>query len=236
MALQYATKLEGALGSDSLSELFQRKANDLSLMIFKKYYSEKYRMFADNDDLDTYSEQVNVLAILTDVVQKCYSKELLQRVWQNNIAHSSIYFSYYSNLAMRKVGLGDSYVQRLDIWRKNLSLGLTTWAEHSVVESSRSDCHAWGASPNIELYRILAGIDSDAPCFSKLRVQPNPGSLTSISGVFPHPKGSVRFDYLKNENNEWSFQLQLPENLSGVFVWDNKEYSLVSGLNIWKFK
>jgi hypothetical protein len=49
----------------------------------------------------------------------------------------------------------------LDEWRSQMSRGLTTWAEKQ--EPTRSDCHAWGASPNIEVYRIVLGIDTDAP-------------------------------------------------------------------------
>ena len=66
-------------------------------------------------------------------------------------------------------------------------VGIDTWAE--MPEPSRSDCHAWGASPNIRVYRILLGIDSDAPGlgrYGSLRL----GKLKEVSGTIPHPLGT----------------------------------------------
>ncbi len=59
---------------------------------------------------------------------------------------------------------------------KSCNVGLTTWAEIDDLNRARSDCHAWGSSPNIELYRIVLGIDSDAPGFSKVKIEPHLGA------------------------------------------------------------
>ena len=85
------------------------------------------------------------------------------------LAPASIYFKFYLHQALVKAGLGNDYLNWLGIWRKNLDMGLTTWAEISDINNARSDCHAWGASPNIEFFRIVMGIDSDAPGFRKLK-------------------------------------------------------------------
>lgn len=66
-------------------------------------------------------------------------------------------------LALKKVGYGNRYLNQLAVWHEHIASGLSTWAEISDTHSTRSDCHAWGASPNIELYRIVLGIDTDAP-------------------------------------------------------------------------
>ena len=99
-----------------------------------------------------------------------------------------------------------------------MALGLTTWAE--MPEPSRSDCHAWGASPNIEFYRILLGIDSDAPGFRKIRI---------VSGTIPHPLGSVTAAYKLDERGEGTARLVLPEGTTGIFIWDGKEIPLKPG-------
>jgi alpha-L-rhamnosidase len=52
-----------------------------------------------------------------------------------------------------------------------LNRGLTTWAE-TADPTTRSDCHAWSASPNYELFRTVLGIDSAAPGFRRV----NPAS------------------------------------------------------------
>ena len=84
-----------------------------------------------------------------------------------SLAPASIYFKFYLHQALTKAGLGNDYMSWLGKWRENMDLGLTTWAETSDVNTSRSDCHAWGLSPNIEFFRTILGIDSDAPGFQK---------------------------------------------------------------------
>ena len=71
-----------------------------------------------------------------------------------------------------------------------LALGLTTWAEKS--EPTRSDAHAWGASPNVEFLRDGARRGLGRPRGSRgCTSNRTSGALTEISGRVPHPKGFV---------------------------------------------
>lgn len=134
---------------------------------------------------------------------------------------------------MIKSGLGNDYLKWLDKWRENMELGLTTWAETSEVSISRSDCHAWGSSPNIEFFRTILGIDSDAPGFSKIKIKPHLGSLESISGDMPHPNGKISVAY-KVQNGILQTEITIPANTSGTFVWKDKSYPLKEGKNTYK--
>ena len=64
----------------------------------------------------------------------------------------------------------------LGTWRHILKDGLTTWQE-SERTAVRSDCHAWGSSPNVELFRTVLGIHTAASGFQRVRIEPNPGKL-----------------------------------------------------------
>ena len=108
-----------------------------------------------------------------------------------------------------------------------MALGLTTWAE--MPEPTRSDCHAWGASPNIEFFRILLGINSNAPGFKSIRIAPSLGDLKEVSGTMPHPVGSVTASYKLDKKGKLTARLILPTGTDGVFVWKGKEYQLKSG-------
>jgi len=108
--------------------------------------------------------------------------------------------------------------------------GLTTWAEYSDINTSRSDCHAWGASPNIEFFRTILGIDSYAPGFSKIKIEPHLGALTAISGEIPHPNGKVTVDY-KFEKGKWRININLPQTTTGILLWKAKQYMLKAGNN-----
>lgn len=112
-------------------------------------------------------------------------------------------------------------------------MGMTTWAETSDVSTTRSDCHAWGSSPNIEFFRTVLGIDSDAPGFAKVKIEPHLGTLQNLSGEMPHPKGKIKVGYSKNEE-KWSIEINLPKNVSGSLKWKGKSYSLKEGSNLIK--
>ncbi|MEP6684419.1 MAG: alpha-L-rhamnosidase C-terminal domain-containing protein, partial [Parafilimonas sp.] len=140
------------------------------------------------------------------------------------------YFKYYLHMALVKGGYGNDYMNWLDVWRNNIKMGLTTWAEISDLENTRSDCHAWGCSPNIEFFRTVLGIDSDAPGFSKIKIEPHLGNLTNVSGEIPHPSGKVAVAY-KLDSTKWNVQINLPINTSGIFIWKAKNYILKAGNN-----
>jgi alpha-L-rhamnosidase len=108
-----------------------------------------------------------------------------------------------------------------------LTEGMTTWAE--MPSPTRSDCHAWGASPNVELFRTFLGIDTDAPGFTKVRIAPALGKLREASGAIPHPLGKVKVDYKVSKNGHMKASIQLPETVSGRFIWNAHEYPLHGG-------
>jgi alpha-L-rhamnosidase len=126
--------------------------------------------------------------------------------------------------------LGNDYLSWLDKWRENIRMGLTTWAEISDLVNNRSDCHAWGASPNIEFFRTVLGIDSYAPGFSKVKIEPHLGRLQTASGEIPHPNGKLTVAYTY-EKVGWKININLPASTGGIFIWKGKTYPLKVGSN-----
>lgn len=107
-----------------------------------------------------------------------------------------------------------------------LDLGLTTWAEKA--DPTRSDAHAWGASPNIEFLRTVLGVDSTAPRFARVGITPHLGTLSEVSGRVPHPKGFVEVA-LKRSGDALEAQITLPGDVSGDLFWKGKRYPLHPG-------
>ena len=146
------------------------------------------------------------------------------------LTEATIYFKFYVHQALTKAGLGNDYLNWLNIWKQNLAMGMTTWAEISDINNTRSDCHAWGASPNIELYRIVLGIDSDEPGFKKVKINPHLGTLSHANGTVPHPNGNISASYEQTGDN-WKIFITLPSNTPGYLVWKGKRYELKPGEN-----
>jgi len=86
--------------------------------------------------------------------------------------------------ALRKVGLGDRYIERLAPWRGMLALGLTSAPEKP--EPTRSDTHAWSAHPNYGMLATVLGVRPSAPGFRTVLVAPSLGPLRTALGRVPH--------------------------------------------------
>lgn len=230
-AFQEAADLENKLGIPAFANEYQQSIDLLKKTIRAKYWDKEKKMFADREEKDVFSQHTNALAILTGIVNTQEAAQISQELLTNNqLAPASIYFKYYLHQALIKAGKGNDYLKWLDKWRENMSLGLTTWAETSDVDKTRSDCHAWGASPNIEFYRTILGVDSDGIGFSKVKIEPHLGQMTEMTGTVPHPKGNIAVSY-KLENGKWNIQIELPKTITGKLVWNAKTIVLKEGTN-----
>jgi hypothetical protein len=230
-AYQWAAEMEGKMGLPVYASLYNKMATQLKQTIRKKYWNTAKKLYADTKEQTSFSQHANALAILTGLVddknKKAFCRQLLN---DSSLTQCTIYFRHYLHLALVKGGLGNEYINWLDVWRNNIKMGLTTWAEVSDLANTRSDCHAWGSSPNIEFFRTVLGIDSDAPGFEKIKIEPHLGTLTKASGEIPHPSGKVEVDY-HFENNKWLIKIILPKQTSGTFIWAKKTYAIKGGTN-----
>jgi hypothetical protein len=230
-AYQVAANMEEKSGMKEYGRMYNKYAAQLKNTIRKKYWDASKGLVADRPEKDLYSQHANTLAILTEVVSGNEAAAIARKiVADTSLAQASIYFKYYLHRALIKAGLGNDYISWLGAWRDNLKMGLTTWGESPDINTTRSDCHAWGSSPNIEFLRTIVGIDSDAPGFTKIKVRPHPGPLNNIKAEMPHAKGKISAEYLK-KNNRWFITLDLPAGLTGTLVWAGKNYPLKAGKN-----
>jgi len=226
-AYQVVARLEDSLGMKAFAVEYSKKALILAQTIKTKYWDYNKQLFADTKEKNYFSQHPNILAILTNVASGDKAKQLAQKIiTDTSLTQATIYFQYYLNQALRKTGFGDLYLDRLQVWKNNLANGLTTWAEISNIDAARSDCHAWGASPNIEFFRIVLGIDSDAPGFNKIRIEPHLGALKNANGIMPHPKGEIKVSYLFSDAGKLNAVISIPAGTSGVFLWKGKKYVL----------
>ena len=231
LAYQTAADLENTIGMKEYARIYTENAVQLQKTIQAKYWDNTKKLYADRIEKDLFSQHANALAILTGLVNKndaaILGKKLLS---DTTLAPASIYFKYYLHQALIQAGMGDDYMKWLDTWRENINMGLTTWGETPDLNKTRSDCHAWGSSPNIEFFRTILGIDSDGLSFSKVRIEPHLGEIKNISGNIPHPNGTLAVSY-QLENGKWTIQIDLPTKTTGVFVWKGKEMRLTEGVN-----
>jgi alpha-L-rhamnosidase len=229
-ALQLAAEMEETIGDKNLAKTLKDRIEQLKSNIQKLYWDSKSGLYADVTSLDQFSQHVNSLAVITGVCAPEMQKPLMEKTLiSKDMAPCTIYFKYYLHQAATKAGLGNDYLAWLSEWRNQLSIGLTTWAESP--EPSRSDCHAWGCSPNIEFFRTVLGVDSDAPGFASVKITPHLGALKNAEGKIPHPKGVMEVKYSTTKKGTTA-EISLPKDLRGKLLWQGKAYSLVGGKQV----
>ena len=228
-AYQVMAELEEARGNTWQAGEYKASAEKLAAGVKAAYWNPARGLFADRAEQDNYSQHGNALAILCGIVDdpEALAQKLLT---DDSLAQCTIYYKFYLHEAYVKAGLGNDYLKWLDIWRENIAMGMTTWGEDANVFGTRSDCHAWGASPNIEFFRTVLGIDSDAVAFKRVRIEPHMGDLQEIGGTMPHPSGEISVHY-KVKGQKLQAEVTLPKDVDGLFVWNGKEQYVRGGKN-----
>ncbi len=226
-ALREAADLESALGSAELASHYGTLAGRIKEAVRKSCWDAQRRLMADTPAQKEFSQHVNVLAVLEGAIPINEQKEAMIKVLGDaSLTQCTFYFRFYLFRAMKKVGLGEEYLNQLEPWRQMLALGLTTWAENP--EPSRSDCHAWSAHPNFDLLATVAGIEPAAAGFKEVMIQPHLRNLPALKASLPHPRGEIAVQY-QRKGDGLVADVTLPQNVSGWFVWGGKKVALRPG-------
>ena len=235
VTLQYAHTLKQ---SADLFRAFgqETKANDqtersaaLARQTYLLCYNQEKGLLADTPDQKKFSQHAGIWAILCDAIPFADQKKIMENVLNDkSISQTTFYYRFYLTQAMKKAGMADLYYQELKPWKDMLRLGLTTFAE--TPEPSRSDCHAWSASPDYDFLATICGIMPEAPGFKRILIQPALGELSFVKASMPHPNGKITVFLQRRGENGLRAEVSLPENTSGTFCWKNKKYNLKSGM------
>jgi hypothetical protein len=185
-------------------------------------------LFRDASGVEAYSQQTNVLAVLTGAVPRAEQRALMERVLADTtLVRATYYFSFYVLEALRDAGLADRYIEQLAPWHDMLSLGLTSTPENP--EPTRSDSHAWAAHPNYGLLATVLGVRPGSAGFRTVRVTPALGPLRRAGGRVPHPLGEIDVALEREGPAGLRATVTLPPGLSGELVWNGKRVPLRAG-------
>ncbi len=198
----------------------------------KQCWDASSEMYADTPDKNSFSMHSNIMAVLCGMMAKDDQEKLLRRIVSNRgITQTTLYFDFYLARAMSQAGAGGLYYDMLSKWKDLLNQGLTTFPEGV----SRSDCHAWSASPDFEMAATLAGVEPQAPGFKRVIVRPQLEKLTSVEAQVPHWAGEIRVVFEK-KGKSLSGSVKLPPGINGRLEWGEKSVELVAGENLIKLE
>jgi alpha-L-rhamnosidase len=172
--LHDAEEMELAYGSQERAHQYAARIRRATAALNAQNWDARYGLYADTPAKKSWSIEANVLAVWLDVAPRGEQAAILRRLlaskpdaqttWKagrfRRCPAPTYYFRFYLSRALEHAGMADLYLQQLQPWYDMLRLGLSTWAENP--EPTRSDCHAWSASPNYDLLTLVAGIRPDA--------------------------------------------------------------------------
>jgi alpha-L-rhamnosidase len=230
-ALRQGAALERAYGDAARAVEFGAKADRARTAIREHCWADDKGLFADDGDLKVFSQHMNVFAVLYDIATPEEAAGLLEKISVRDrgidapagMYAPTAYFAWYLVRAFEHVGKAERYFDLLRTWRDLLALNYTTWPESR--DQPRSDTHAWSAHPTADLLGIVAGIRPAAPGYSRLRIEPRLGHLTSLDATAATPRGVVKVSY-RITGDQLIAVIDRPASLPGDLVWRGKSFPL----------
>jgi len=225
--LQDAAELSATHGRLGQAEHYRALANRLREATVARCWDAKRSLLADTPDKTSFSQHADVFAVLSGAITGDKARDLMRRAdTDRSLIQCTVYFDFYLLKALKMVGLGDEYLDHLKPWREMIATGLTTFAEKP--DPTRSDCHAWSASPDYDLLATVCGVEPASAGFATVKIEPHLGQLREVTGVVPHPDGLIRVK-IHREGAASFADIELPEKVSGKFVWAGRETALHGG-------
>lgn len=237
--LQYAYTLRMAAelfeneGDLHLGKVYRQRCEALIAKTRAFCWNAKKGLLADSKEQISYSQHANIMGILAGMFDEKNEREVMYKILHDpGLTEATLYFKFYLVQAMKKAGFADEYIGQLKPWKEMITLGLSTFAE--TPEPTRSDCHAWSASPNYDLLATVCGIVPGSAGFKTVTIAPNLGPLRFVTAKMPHPNGEISVSFQRKQGKTIVAEIVLPKGLSGRFVWLDKVIGLREGHQLLK--
>lgn len=228
--LSLMAELETMMNEPLLAQRHLQTASALAAVGERVYFDPQRGLLADNIEHTSFSQHAQVLAVLSGQLSESLTKQVAAGIIHPpaDLAATSIYFSHYTFLALRKLGRVDEIFKRMQLWFDHESMGLYTLLE--APEPSRSDCHAWGAHPIYHYFDSILGLRPGGFGFSSVLVEPDLGPLQQAKGTMVHPKGLITANFSR-KGDRLVGTIHLPVDTPGFYQLKNQTIRLRPGEN-----
>ena len=230
-AAQRAADLYDYFDQPVQSNKYKQLADNLTKSVYQNCWDVNRGYLADTPDKNEFSMHAQIFSILTNTIPENEQQAMIEKIMNDQkLIQPTLYFRFYLTQALKKTGMADRYLNTLGPWKEMLRNGLTTFAEKQ--DPTRSDCHAWSASPNYDFLATVAGIRPSSEGFKTINMEPALGDLKFIKGQMPHPSGMIVFDLKRSGTTGIQGEVTLPNGLTGTFGWKGKIIQLKGKTNI----
>lgn len=160
-------------------------------------------------DIQTFSTQVNALAINVGLADKARSKQIIRNLMARTDLNCQPYFMHFVFQALDSANLFDEFAPGQ----------LARWKVHEDTQSfsemwdhgDRS--HAWNATPLFQLSARVLGVRPLLPGFSQFEISPHVMNLKWAQGKIPTPHGLIKLAWTRY-GTELEIKFKVPKGTS----------------------
>ncbi len=228
IALKDLADLEEAFGEPELKARFIRHAQELTASLDRSLFRSEMGLYSDVPSRDQFSQHGQILPLLSGMLSPARHQQIADGLLTATFEKSAgAFFRFYLFEIFFSLGRAELICEQLESWKWAISQGFTAFPEY-IQSDTRSDCHAWSAHPFFHFYGSILGIRPANWGFNEVRISPQPGSMTSLSGTMAHGSGLIRVA-LTIDGNHFAADVELPDSLTGTFCFHNRVHRLCGG-------
>jgi alpha-L-rhamnosidase len=225
--LGLAAELEEWAGAPELALRLRRRQQALGEQLIELFWDEGRGLLADDLEREHFSEHTQCLALLSAVLPGEHRQRAAAGLLRDpTLTRTTIYFTHYLFETYRLLRQDAAFFARLGMWLALPGQGFKTTPEKP--ESSRSDCHGWGAHPLYHLFATVLGIRPLEFGFGYVEIAPLLGRLGRVSGSLVHPRGQIDVQ-LESKDSRIRGTISLPEGVAGRLRYGETQHELISG-------
>jgi alpha-L-rhamnosidase len=147
-------------------------------------------------DIETFSTQVNTLAVLYDLAPKRRQEAIMDALMARPDLNAQPYFMFFVFEALNHAGkFGEYGVAQMKRWQ----IVEATQSYHEMWDGGDLS-HAWGAAPMIQMSASILGVRPLTPGFATFEVRPQTCGLDWARGVVPTPHGPIAVSWIRTNS------------------------------------
>ncbi|MDR0395037.1 MAG: family 78 glycoside hydrolase catalytic domain [Tannerella sp.] len=240
-ALRWMSRIAGALDLPADASFYAKEADSFLTRYNKMFFNNRLGYYVDGDTTMHASLHANMFPVafgmtpagkMPKVIDFIRSRKMACSVYGSQFLMDALYEAPDAEYALAMLTKTDDR-SWYNMIRVGSTISLEAW--DNKYKPNQDWNHAWGAAPANIIPRKLMGVEPLLPGFDRVRIRPQPASLSWANALIPTIKGPVSLK-IENKKGEYRMQMTLPANMEGeVYLpFQSKKYKVTVNGNTQK--
>ena len=217
-ALRTMSIIADVLGKTADRDDFAKRAEHVKQQVNRLLFDRKRGYYKDGIDTEHSALHSNMFPLAFEMVPEKEIRTVTDFVRSRGMG-CSVYGSQFLLDAVYNGHDADYGLQLLSSterrsWYNMIRSGSTVTLEAwDIIYKSNLDWnHAWGAAPSNIIPRKLMGVEPLEPGFRKIRIKPQPSTLTNAQVKVPTIRGNINVSFLNTPGAKFELEIEIPAN------------------------